>query len=256
MFTTPEPRISGVIYGNNGLLARSGRIWTPVFTEDKLRVTWLVNSSTPYDKPRYIEVTLLDAGGRKLDHQRIEPSVGSVETAFSPKEDYIGKRVHVEVVAYGHGTLQGTASSSEVSVNPTKPTKIYGSHWVNTYKSRRIITSSGEYDDACQGSYFGRMHHALLQPYTRFELAGHRTLMAPLTIEHKVVDGQGDTRNVIYPTYPSVYSSASVGYQEKLHRFAIKEACWASHSGAGILQTRMTFTGLSEATNQPFKWHG
>ncbi|MBG6247206.1 MULTISPECIES: hypothetical protein [Symbiopectobacterium] len=204
VFTTPKPRISGVKYGNNGLLAESGSIWAPVFTEDKLRVTWSVNSSTTYDAPRYVEVTLRDESWSKLDHQRIDSSTGSVETAFSPQEHYIGKRVHVEVVAYGHDTLQETASTSEVSVNPTKPTEIYGSHWAITYNSRRIITSTGEYDSGCQGSYFGRMHHALVQPNTRFDLAGQRRLMAPLTIVHKIVEGQGDTRNVNYPAYPRV----------------------------------------------------
>ncbi|MCW2481709.1 inverse autotransporter beta domain-containing protein [Candidatus Symbiopectobacterium sp. NZEC135] len=256
VFTTPKPRISGVKYGNNGLLTESGRIWAPVFTEDKLRVTWAVNSSTPYDAPRYVEVILVDEWGRKLDHQRIDSSTGSVETVFSPQEHYIGKRVHVEVVAYGHDLLQGTASTSEVSVNPTKPTQIYGSHLATTYNSRRIITSTGEYDYACQGSHFGRMHHALLQPNTRFDLAGQRRLMAPLTIAHKIVEGQGDTRNVDYPSYFGVYSSANVGYFERSHTYAFKEECWLNHSGSGILQTRITFTGVSEITNQPFQWHG
>lgn len=256
VFTTPKPRISGVKYGNNGLLAESGRIWVPVFTEDKLRVTWSVNSTTPYDAPRYVEVTLLDESGSKLDHQRIDSSMGSVETTFSPREHYIGKRVHVEVVAYGHDMLQGKASTSAVNVNPTKPTEIYGSHWVTTYHSRRIITSTGEYDDSCQGSYFGSTHHALLQPDTRFDLAGQRRLMAPLTVVHKIVEGRGDTSNVNYPAYPSIFSSTRVGYQDKSPSFSIKEECWISHSGSGILQTRMTFTGVSEVINQSFQWHG
>lgn len=256
VFTTPMPSVSGVKYGNNGFLVESGQIWAPVFTEDKLRVIWSVNSSTPYDAPHYVEVTLLDEWGRKLDYQRIDSPTGSVETAFSPQERYIGKRVHVEVVAYGHGILQGKTSTSEASVNPTKPTQIYGSHLATSYYSRRIVTSTGEYDDACQGSHFGKMHHALVQPNTRFDLAGQRRLMAPLTIVHKVIDGQGDTRNVNYPINPGVFTSADVGYQEKSHVYAIKEQCWASHSGSGILQTRITFTGLSEVTTHPFRWHG
>lgn len=256
VFTTPKPSKSGVKYGNNGFLVASGHVWAPVFTEDKLRVIWAVNSSTPYDASRYVEVTLVDEWGRKRDHQSIDSPTGSVETVFSPREHYIGKRVHEEVVAFGHEVLQGKTSTSEVNVNPTKPTQIYGSHWTTTYASRRIITSTGEYDDACQSSYFGRMHYALVQPNTRFDLDGQRQLMAPLTIVHKVVDGLGDTKNVNYPLYPGVFSSANVGYRERSHAYAIKEECWVSHSGTGILQTRMTFTAMSEVTNHPFRWHG
>ncbi|MBG6244111.1 hypothetical protein CS369_03390 [Candidatus Symbiopectobacterium sp. 'North America'] len=256
VFTTPKPSITGVKYGNNGYLVESGHIWSPVFTVDKLRVIWSVNSSTPYDAPRYVEVTLRDESGSTLDHQRIDSSTGSVETAFSPQEYYIGKRVHVEMVAYGHDTLQGTASTSEVSVNPTKPTDIFCCYWDTSHHLCRIITSTGEYDDGCQRSYFGRMHHVLVQPKTLFYLPVQKRLMAPLTIVHKIVEGQGDTRNVNYPAYPSIFSSASVGYQEKSHRFAIKKECWVNHSGSGILQTRMTFTGVSEVINQPFQWHG
>ncbi|MFT8211951.1 MAG: Ig-like domain-containing protein [Symbiopectobacterium sp.] len=256
VFTAPKPSVSGVKYGNNGSLVESGRVWAPVFTEDKLRVTWSVNSSTPYDRARYVEVNLLDEGGRKLEHRRIDSPTGSVETVFSPQERYIGKRIHVDVIAYGNDALQGKTSTAEISVNPTKPTQIAGSHLATTHTLRSIITNTGEYDDACQGSYFGRTHHMLVQPNTRFDLAGQRRLMAPLTIEHKIVNAQGDTRNVDYPISAGVLSSASVGYSGKSHVYALKEECWSSHSGSGVLQTRLTFTGVSEITNKAFRWHG
>lgn len=256
VFTTPKATVSSIKYGNNGFPVESGSQWTPVFTEDTLRVRWGVNSSTPYDKPLYAEVSLLDQQGRILVRRYIDSPVGSIETAFEPQVNYIGKRVHVVVVVHGHGELQGKTSTSEISVKATKPTQIYGSTLATSSKLRSVITVTGEYDDACQGSHLGRMHHMLLQPETRFDLAGQRKLMAPLTITHRVINAQGDTRNVDYPAYSPIFSSARVGYRDKSHHYAIKEECWVSHSGTGILQTRMTFMNESEVINSSFKWHG
>ncbi|MGK2889636.1 MAG: hypothetical protein ACSLEN_12635 [Candidatus Malihini olakiniferum] len=45
-----------------------------------------------------------------------------------------------------------------------------------------ITTSTGEYDDACQGSHLSRMPHMLLQPETRFDLSGQEGTYC--SIEH------------------------------------------------------------------------
>lgn len=254
VYTKPFVRMNDVSYVSKGNKGRSG-IWTPVFTDDNITVLWEVEKNDPFSKAEKVTVNLKDSGGSIIDSQTYSNETpGSNVTTFSPKTSLWEKVVYIDIVAEGYESLISSVTSGKVSVKNLKAEQL--GDLSTSYTGRFVITSTGGYDDACQSSKLGRMHHVILQPKTYFSLSAGKTLMSPVYISHRIVDAVRDTRNVNYGNEKSLRQSGSVVYDGKSSSLALMEECWNSNWGQGALQTTLSYEGTKYVTKESFSWTG
>lgn len=253
VYTRPAVNLGAINYISKGSTGSSGR-WTPVFTDDNIIITWSADTSNDFSKPESVTVYLKDSNGNTLAEKTESSASGSKTTTITPKESFWGKAMHVELMAKGFGTLATSIVSDKIAVENLKPSAL--GTFEQSHVIKYVITSSGKFDDACQTSQFGRTHHVMLHPTTRFQMVSNKTLIMPLSMSHQVVNPTNQSREVDYGNQQTFRSDGQLTFTQVSHSYALKEQCWDNHYGEGRIQTTLKYASQTETIYKKFSWAG
>ncbi|HDL8509688.1 TPA: Ig-like domain-containing protein [Yersinia enterocolitica] len=175
----------------------NGRVWSPVFTDDKFKVD-LRTSGSNYEKAKSVTVTLLD-GNKTLDSQEV--SIGSYPSAeFKPQPDWVGKSLKVKVVAKNVVGQESEAFwKDEIKVeNKFKPHEIWNSAVIT--KNYTLHEPNGTMRATCPyvADIFGPKSYS--QVNWRLRLEFDKKLLHPLTLDRLKADVPGDGDDVTHLT--------------------------------------------------------
>lgn len=144
VFAKPDISIGSTTLTSNKVANNVTRVWSPVFTDDKLEVV-VKNANSKYEKADSIVVTLLD-GTQEL--AREEQTISTERTInFMPKKEWVNKSVKFKVVAKSHFGLQKEIVSDEIRVGTLEPIDI----WKKATLTRRytLHNNNGSQRDSC-----------------------------------------------------------------------------------------------------------
>ncbi|MFY3769280.1 Ig-like domain-containing protein [Providencia manganoxydans] len=255
VYSSPNLLEPTVTYRNNGVDELAATQWLPVYTDDDIKVIVVNTGGSKYTKVSQLSVAL-KSGSTVLDSQELSPTSSSTVINFKPNSHYYTKDVYIEVTALGNQTLHlaSQKSTRHVPVRYIDPTKIrninYSFEFLIPDTRDASVTNS-----RCQPSHFNSTRHALIQPKTSLNIGG-KELIIPLYISHKIINANGDSRNVDFSNNHFFTRSGSYQFDNRSTSYAIKEECWNVHNGEATLQTMLTFGDATGYDRFRFKWDG
>lgn len=241
VYSRPSIGLGELTYISNSSPVSSGK-WTPVFTDDYIKIAWSADASDEYSKPVAATVYLKDNSGKVLASKRVETPSGSYTTPFPPEPDFWGKEVYVEVVAEGHAGLKDSKKSRSVGVSNLTPSQIWRELTVKSYSDIRVNTSDHhESQGSCQELPTGWRHdiYAVIKS-GKLRFNG-KQLLKPMTIQGLVSstqNGENYVTEALFPwPYNDVYSDTDMLFGER----RIAEKCWSDHIGGYRIGISITY---------------
>ncbi|CCG88753.1 inverse autotransporter beta domain-containing protein [Erwinia piriflorinigrans] len=256
IYSKPLVSMGTVTYISKGVMADKG-VWTPVFTDDKLSVTWSTDSSDEFSKAKFVVVALKDSSGKSLAQKTVNSPTGSITTTFEPKPHFWNEKLHVELMSQGYGTLTDTEKSAGISVKNMEPIEIWKS-----FKVTSVLTahSNRGRESSCRAiAGPAGTQHWVYADINRVEINfGGRTLVSPMGLTGALRLTGKKTPGWVQPTkLPNrltAYSDAS----SKFGELKIVQDCWTGDEGSYDIEAHVNYYGKNfiYLIEQPHYWKG
>ncbi|MEX6315730.1 invasin domain 3-containing protein [Providencia manganoxydans] len=266
IYTKPNVTINSIDYGNNGDNVTHADKWAPVYTDDKVKVSWSSKSNSEFDKAKKVIINFKVDGSTKYS-QTYDKFTGNIVTEFSPNKEYINKKLNIEFIA--ESDTDFNIPRKEVSIVPilgTAPADIgtIKTTTVTGYFNQGVVGFPEE--SRCKSNHFENQRYAIIFPVIEISY-NHKgkSLLQDISVESTIYSskysGSSSRSNDIH--YPKIEQpDANNKYQyawselKKYKAYEIKNDCWTSHKGKGKVDTTLDFLGTTTHKEFDFSWSG
>lgn len=267
VYTKPNISINNISYGNNGKIETNADKWAPVYTDDKVKVSWSSKSSSEFDKAKKVTINFKIDGN--IEHsETYKDFTKGIITEFSPDKSYVRKQLKVELIADSDtGFNIPTEDSHSVPVNATEP--IYIGQIKTNWFTRYFNTSKHDFprEKRCRPTFGGTdPRHTIIFPNVEFKpYQSRKVLLEDISVATFIDMSKysGDKTDGKDITYPVISKPNSSGYYEhtddqlKFYKdYILKSQCYTSHKGRGKIDVILTFLGAQTITDFDFSWNG
>lgn len=237
IYSKPSINMGSISYISKGVSSSTGK-WKPLFTTDKLTVTWSADASNEFTTPSRVEVILKSAGGITLASKIADSPSGSMTTEFTPQQGFWGVALTIELVAKGYGDLETSVEAGKVvpvdrpTVDDIKPF-ITGNSYVYT------TFWDGRPTEYCQSTLSNAATYWRGRGRLDLKLNG-KTLIAPVTATLT-----GYITGYAAQTFATLTSRTgdSSDSRDPLTYDALQNNCWADHVRVFNAEVSISFAG-------------
>lgn len=235
-----------------------GTLWKPTYTTDSLTVNWESSAVNEFDRPKYIEVKLINATNNNQLATSGRLSGSSVRHTFPAASNYVGLNIKVTINAVTLETADPFDwSSKNINVSSLQPDEIWRAVTLNgTIRLKETDIRStgivGEYPNGWDDCRSGTApESSLFMDWdVKVDLSG-KTLLNPFitTMNTKTIgSGSGSTFKgstiIDGIDITSAYTDKwNVTNDDSVVNSSIHTLCWINHSGQISSQLSISYNG-------------
>ncbi|MGL5343300.1 MAG: inverse autotransporter beta domain-containing protein [Plesiomonas sp.] len=233
-----------------------GTVWKPTYKNDSLTVKWEHSAVNEYDRPKEIEVTLIDTANNNELATSGPLSGSSTEHTFPAASNYVGLNIKVTINAVTLETADPFDwSSNNINVSSLKPNEIWrGVTLDGTIKLKRTdISGAGIISDAgssCRNLWTDHETSLFMDWNVNVDLSGN-TLLNPFITTMKTEttgSGGGSTFQghtiINNQSIKSAYTEQwNVTNDDSVVGKSIHTLCWRNHNGRISSQLSVSYNG-------------
>lgn len=256
IYTKPAISIDKIEYTNAGKTEASGD-WTPVFTDDDLKINLDLVKNDEYSKAEGdVMILVKDRAGKEFLRQAVPSTAVTQTVRLAPTKELWGKELVVDVEAKGPGGTQ-RVTSNPIKVENLPPNKIWKKF---DFKTALHATSQLGKVNTCQGPVAGSPHSLSSWADKDSEVNfGGKTLLAPMVITAYAEaflgnHAQGDF--VAYPDTEQVITDKKLGFSTS-GGIAVRRYCKQQQWGGWYIAIKVKYDEKTHEYSAPnLYWDG